>query len=78
MGYDHTEYKLDVIEYKPDEIEEGEVSAFKRAVCGDNPFGNIFYPLWRNVRCNCCALWRGIVVGAILTTVAHGILHVVI
>jgi hypothetical protein len=76
MGYNHTEYELDVIKYKPDEVEE--VSAFKRAVCGDNPFGNIFYPLWRNVRCNCCSFFRGLLTGLVVTTIAHGILHVVI
>lgn len=34
----------------------------KSALCGDNPFGNIFYPFWRDLDCVCCAFYRGMAV----------------
>ncbi len=37
----------------------------KRALCYDNWFGNIFYPLWRDLDCVCCAMWRGVVLGTL-------------
>jgi len=78
MGYD-SPYVMTQKIYVPDV--EPEVPIYKRVLCGDNPFGNIFYPLWRDLDCVCCAMWRGIIVGAILTAItlftAQYIMHMV-
>ena len=63
MGYYNAEDDL------TDTTEEAPVPVYKQVLCGDNILGNIFYPLWRNVDCSCCALWRGIVTGSAITTV---------
>lgn len=75
-------YKLDDFQYAPnsepmpppypfpsDESKDEEAHPwFKKVLCGDNLFGNIFYPLWRDATCHCCSLWRGVLVGILITT----------
>lgn len=79
VPYFTSEYELIETTYKPDV--EPEVPIYKRVLCGDNLFGNIFYPMWRDLDCVCCAMWRGIIVGAILTAItlftAQYIMHMV-
>lgn len=41
----------------------------KIKMCGHNKFGDFFAPLWETTRCACCAFFRGMLIGVILTGV---------
>jgi hypothetical protein len=66
-------YKLDDFQYGPDSepapfpVEEDH-PWYKKLLCGDNPLGNIFYPIWRDLECPCCAFLRGFLTSFIVTT----------
>lgn len=40
---------------------------FKPILCGNNPIGNFFYPLWRNIDCDCCAFFKGFTISFFIT-----------
>jgi hypothetical protein len=73
-------YKLEDFQYAPDTTPQpsAQPSAplpveedhpwYKKALCGDNPLGNIFYPIWRDLECPCCSFWRGFLTSFIVTT----------
>lgn len=77
MGYDTpTEYTHEITQYEPEDGDSS-VPTYKKVLCGDNLLGNIFYPLWRDVGCDCCSYFRGVVTGVILMTVVYGIINMV-
>jgi len=51
------------------EIESSIETKMKTYMCGNNFTGNLFYWAWKNVDCTCCAFFRGMVIGNILTVI---------
>jgi hypothetical protein len=47
------------------------IPRYKKALCGDHLFGNIFYPLWSTISCSCCIFFRGLLTGFVLTEIVH-------
>lgn len=52
--------------FRRDRPQEPEIPLYKRVLCGDNWFGNIFYPFWRGMDCPCCSFFRGALVGGVI------------
>jgi hypothetical protein len=62
--------KMGYIKKEENELEES-IPMYKKILCGDNLFGNIFYPFWRGIDCPCCTFFRGMVVGTLLGLVVN-------
>lgn len=41
----------------------------KSIMCADTKFSNIFYLLWGDLNCPCCAFFRGLILGGTLTAI---------
>ena len=57
--------------------DEQEVPLYKKALCGDHFFGNIFYPIWGSTDCLCCSFFRGVVTGIFIANVLFAVGYVV-
>jgi hypothetical protein len=46
------------------------VPLYKRVMCGNNWFGDLFYKVWGGLECICCAFWRGMFMGGAIGAVS--------
>ena len=60
-------------EYQPDNT-----PLYKKVLCGNHPFGDFHYRFWKDVGCDCCSFFRGIVVGCVYSGILFGLVMMVL